>query len=247
MRGLRGWMALTAPLAALAVLSLVYVPARAQQNVANLPVTVNGIAGTVSLPTGASIASKQPALGTAGTASTDVITVQGIAAGTPLFVGGAIAHDGADSGGPVKVGFKATNNLSGKTMVANDDRTDGFAGLDGVQVVRPHSNLEDRVSAVVPVTDGSSTSLIAAQGSGVRFCATTVIVSNSSATNVTVDLRDGTSGTVIATIPAAANMGGAVIPLQTPLCTTANTALAMDPSQPANAVTVTAIGFKTKL
>lgn len=31
-------------------------------------------------------AAKQPALGTAGTASTDVLTVQGIASGTPLFV-----------------------------------------------------------------------------------------------------------------------------------------------------------------
>jgi hypothetical protein len=39
---------------------------------------------TVGLPTGASTAAKQPALGTAGTASTDVLTVQGIASMTPL-------------------------------------------------------------------------------------------------------------------------------------------------------------------
>jgi len=37
-------------------------------------------------PAGASTAAKQPALGTAGTASTDVITVQGIASMTPLLV-----------------------------------------------------------------------------------------------------------------------------------------------------------------
>lgn len=48
-------------------------------------------AGTVSvsssaLPTGASTSAKQPALGTAGTASADVITVQGIASMTPLLV-----------------------------------------------------------------------------------------------------------------------------------------------------------------
>jgi len=41
--------------------------------------------GTVAV-TGVSTAAKQPALGTAGTASTDVITVQGIAAMTPLLV-----------------------------------------------------------------------------------------------------------------------------------------------------------------
>lgn len=39
-----------------------------------------------ALPTGAATAAKQPALGTAGTASTDVISVQGIASMTPLIV-----------------------------------------------------------------------------------------------------------------------------------------------------------------
>lgn len=47
-----------------------------------LPVT----AASLPLPTGASTAAKQPALGTAGTASTDVITVQGIASMTKLLV-----------------------------------------------------------------------------------------------------------------------------------------------------------------
>lgn len=47
---------------------------------------INNISGTVSLPTGASTSAKQPALGTAGTASADVITVQGITSMTPLSV-----------------------------------------------------------------------------------------------------------------------------------------------------------------
>lgn len=42
-------------------------------------------ASALPLPTGASTAAKQPALGTAGTASTDVLTVQGIASMTPLL------------------------------------------------------------------------------------------------------------------------------------------------------------------
>lgn len=46
---------------------------------------VTNVSGTVSLPTGASTAAKQPALGTAGTASTDVLTVQGIASMTPFL------------------------------------------------------------------------------------------------------------------------------------------------------------------
>lgn len=43
-------------------------------------------AASLPLPTGAATAAKQPALGTAGTASSDVITVQGIASMTPLKV-----------------------------------------------------------------------------------------------------------------------------------------------------------------
>src|SRR5215469_9170491 len=50
---------------------------------------VRNITGTVSLPTGAATAAKQPALGTAGTPSADIITVQGVTAMTPLKVDGS--------------------------------------------------------------------------------------------------------------------------------------------------------------
>jgi hypothetical protein len=47
------------------------------------------VVSSSALPSGASTAAKQPALGTAGTASTDVITVQGITSMTPLLVNGS--------------------------------------------------------------------------------------------------------------------------------------------------------------
>lgn len=47
---------------------------------------ITNISGTVTLPTGAATAAKQPALGTAGSASADVITIQGIASMTKLLV-----------------------------------------------------------------------------------------------------------------------------------------------------------------
>jgi hypothetical protein len=50
---------------------------------------ITNISGTVSLPTGAATSAKQPALGTAGTASADVITVQGVAGMTALKVDGS--------------------------------------------------------------------------------------------------------------------------------------------------------------
>lgn len=48
-------------------------------------------AASLPLPTGAATAAKQPALGTAGASSTDVISVQGIASGTALPISGSIS------------------------------------------------------------------------------------------------------------------------------------------------------------
>lgn len=50
---------------------------------------------SLPLPAGAATAAKQPALGTAGSPSTDVITVQGAATGTALPVSGTITAVGA--------------------------------------------------------------------------------------------------------------------------------------------------------
>jgi hypothetical protein len=50
---------------------------------------ITNVSGVVSLPTGAATSAKQPALGTGGTPSTDVITVQGISTGTALKVDGS--------------------------------------------------------------------------------------------------------------------------------------------------------------
>jgi hypothetical protein len=50
---------------------------------------INNVSGTISLPTGAATSAKQPALGTAGSASSDVLTVQGITSMTPLKVDGS--------------------------------------------------------------------------------------------------------------------------------------------------------------
>ena len=159
---------------------------------------------------------------------------------------GAVAHDAADSGNPVKMGGKASSALSAVTLVADADRTDLYAGLDGVQIVRQNSVLEDIVSGVAAVTDGSSTSVIAAQGASIRTYVTDVIIANSSATAVTVDLRDGAAGSVKATFPVPANTSGVVFSFRTPLKFTANTAVCADPSAAASTVTTTLVGFKSK-
>jgi len=163
---------------------------------------------------------------------------------------GNVAHDGADSGNPVKVGLKATTSLAGLTLVANADRTDVFAGVDGVQITRPHANLEDLLQDRAADTGGTSTAFaggFAAPGAGIRLWATMVIVHNSNTTTTgSVDIRDGAAGSVLAAIPAPAN-GGAIVPFQTPLKFTANTAAAYDVSAAISTVTITILGFKSKI
>jgi hypothetical protein len=158
-----------------------------------------------------------------------------------------VAHDAVDSGTPYKQGGRAVAGLSGITPVAAADRTDWLGGIDGAQYVRPHCGLEDIVSGVLANTDGASTSVIAAQGAGVKTYITSVIIANTSVTAVTVDLRDGAAGSVKATFPVPANTSGVVCNLPIPLPFSANTAVCMDGSAAASTVTVTLIGFKSKV
>lgn len=79
---------------------------------------VTNISGTVSLPTGASTAAKQPALGTAGSASADVITIQGVASMTAVAVsdnGGSLTVDnGGTFAVQVSSALPAGTNAIGK-------------------------------------------------------------------------------------------------------------------------------------
>lgn len=199
-------------------------------------------AATLPLPTGAATLAEQQTQ----TASLSVLDDWDNAASDGASVSGDVAHDSADAGEPVKVGAKAETSLSGVTLVADGDRTDLYAGVDGVQIVRPHTNLEDLVSGVDTDTDASSTAVIAAQGAGIKVYVTDVTIANSSATNVTVDLRDGTAGSVKWTFPVPAN-GGVTMSFTNPLGFSANTAVAVDPSAAASTITTSVLGFKSKI
>lgn len=276
------------------------------------PISVDSL----PLPTGAATAAKQPALGTAGTPSTDVISIQGVASGTvvpvsdgggaltvdgtvavtdgsgsltvdapvgtPVFVrlsdgasaistlpvslasvpshavtnagtfavqaDGSVAHDSADSGNPLKLGAKASTALSGLTLVANADRTDLYAAVDGALITRGVC-LEDVVQERTTNTDGASTAFasgLAAPGSGIRLWITNVDIANSSASFCTVDLRDGSAGSVLWTLPVPAS-GGVVKRFDPPLKLTANTALAFDASAATSTLSISANGFKSKI
>lgn len=138
-----------------------------------------------------------------------------IATNTPV---GNVAHDAADSGAPIKTGGRARTTEI--TAVASDDRVDSIHDKVGKQIVLPYAIPESFVSGAITtaMTGTTSTSLVAAPGAGLRNYLTTIIVSNSHATVGTdVIIQDGSGGTTLMTIPAAAVYGGAVITLPTPL------------------------------
>lgn len=161
---------------------------------------------------------------------------------------GNVAHDTADAGNPVKVGGRAVLTTSTQTMVAANDRTDFLADADGAQITTPYCPKGDILSVRVSNTDGASTAFtVFDNAAGMKNYITTIVGYNSSATGCYVDLRDGTAGAVLFTIPLPAG-GGCVINLPVPLKQpTAATALAFDVSGAISTVYLSLVGFKSKV
>lgn len=136
-------------------------------------------------------------------------------------------------------------DLSGTAGVTDGDAVRGLADNLG-RMLRgspcPGGNIVDGQAAI---TDGSSTSVIAAGGASIVNEVWELTINNSSATQVTVDIRDGTAGAVLGTYPAPAG-GGVAMVLAVPIRSTANTALAADPSASASTVTVSLRGCLTR-
>lgn len=131
---------------------------------------------------------------------------------------GNVAHDAADSGSPLKIGARARS--SEIAAISNDDRSDLITDLVGKLIVMPYANPENFVSGAITsaMTGTTSTSLIAAPASGLRNYITQITVSNAHATVGTdIVIQDGSGGTTLYTIPAAAVYGGAVVTFPVPL------------------------------
>lgn len=175
------------------------------------------------------------------------VTTVGTVTTCSTLTGSGIAHDAADSGNPHKIGAKATASVLGATPVAAADRSDLFCGLDGVLINRPHTSLEDIISERVTNTDGAATAMTGAFAATAsqRIYLTSLIMCNSSASNCTVDIRDGAAGAVLLTVSVLAG-GGVVFNPPVPLRFTANTALAYDASAATTTLTITCLGFKSK-
>lgn len=159
---------------------------------------------------------------------------------------GDTAHDAADGGNPIKIGGKALAGLSGLTLPAANDRVNASFQLDGALIVRNHCGLEDIVSGTNSNTDGASTEVIAAAGSGVKQYLTRVSLSNSHATTaVMVALKSGSTSRYRVMVPPSS---GREIFFDPPLPpNAANEAWNFDPDSAVTTIECSMVGFKSKV
>jgi hypothetical protein len=144
-------------------------------------------------------------------------TLEGGANGSQA-VGGTVATNVAITANPINLGAQAVS--SENTAVTTARQVQLVADLVGKLIVLPYANPENFVSGAITsaMTGTTSTSLVAAPAAGLRNYITQITVSNSHATVGTdVIIQDGSGGTTLYTIPAAAVYGGAVVPFPTPL------------------------------
>lgn len=195
---------------------------------------VTNVSGTVSLPTGAATAAKQPALGTAGTASSDVITVQGIAAMTPILatlsgtnniatvttVSAVTAISNALPAG--------TNNIGDVDILSIAAGDNNIGNVDLASAIPAGTNLIGRISAspetstvyngttaltpkfavIDNATSGDNTLVAAVTGKKIRVHQLALIGSAA----VTVRFESGASGTALTGQMQFAANGGFVLP-----------------------------------
>lgn len=165
------------------------------------------------------------------------------------LTGGGVAHDSGDSGNPVKIGVKAKASTEGVTLVAADDRTDLYADVDGVLVVKGACTNDDVVSERVSNTDGASTAFTNFGAvASTHNCVSAISIFNSSASAVFIDFRDGTGGSVLFTMGAPAGGGSIISCGNQPFLfrTSQNTALAFDGSAAASTIYISVSGYQSK-
>lgn len=162
-------------------------------------------------------------------------------AGSGTFaVGGVAAHDAAVSGNPVLNAAEA--RTTNPTAVANGDVVRIMADDRGSLVVTNEAP-RDLVTGNtrLALTSTTETTLVAAVASQFNDL-TFLVLSNESATECRVDIRDATAGTVRISVDLAADGGGAVLPFPVPYPqTTANNNWTAQLSAAVSTVYITAV------
>jgi len=168
--------------------------------------------------------------GTAGTASANVVSVQGIAAMTPLLTNPgtpanwAIAATAATV--PANAKFMGCQGINAEiTAVTNGQLVGCVADLVGKIITSPHANKENFLTgSTAAIATATNTSVIAAQAAGIKIYMTGFSCANTGATASLIQFTSGSGGSVIWTTinPAGSGTNGVIDP---PVATAAATAL----------------------
>ena len=133
--------------------------------------------------------------GTAGSPTANVLSVQGVSSGTtlPVTSTGSVAHDGVDSGNPVKVGGMARTTWP--AAVSDADRANLITDKFGRTIVT--SNPRDlRGNQQTTITSSTAeTTIVTAGAAGVFNDVHDIVIANTSATACNVTIKDATAGT----------------------------------------------------
>lgn len=133
-------------------------------------------------------------------------------------IGGTVANNVAPTGNPVPLaGIAVSSEPSANTATRISQL---LTDLVGKLIVLPYANPENFISGVIStaMTGTTSTMCVVAPGASVRNYITQITVSCGHATQGTdMLIQDGSSGTTLYVIPAAAAFGGATLTFPTPL------------------------------
>lgn len=173
-------------------------------------------------------------------ASYPVVNVQQAVAAnllTTATTSGPAAHDAAVSGNPLRVAARAlTANYA---AVQTGDTADLVSTLAGSLVVKPYAIPEQTWNSSQGLTTATAVALAAAAGAGLKRHITGLQAINTGASAVDLIILDGTTERWRLTLPPNVPV---VVPLNTELLTTANTALNVNLSA-AGTVRVNAQGY----
>lgn len=169
------------------------------------PALTNKLLVTPDLPSGASTAAKQPALGTAGSASTDVISVQGIASMTPILATVTLAA-GATAIAKAEDAASANADVGVPAMAIQLATPADLAGTDADYAMLQMSGGRVWVSAKIDTALPAGTNGIGklTANSGVTIGAVEIAAAQTLATVTTVS-----------TVTNLSQMGGQAIALNT--------------------------------
>lgn len=151
-------------------------------------------------------------------------------------VGGLVANGASVSGNPLQNGGRAQN--AEITPVTNGQEVAQAYDLAGKAIVMPYANKENFLSGAASATGTTQTTLIAAQGSGVKIYVTAVQCFNIGSTTSTIAFNDGSTWTGVNVA-----LGGFGFPFPTPLVVAANTALKFTPGSSSSTQYCNAQGY----